>query len=216
MFFGLRALAIGFLALTATVLAGNTYAWFTHEASVSMVEEEEGFWSGMLPMGNVGFELEVSLEKAPPTNLYPGQKGEAIYALKNKSKTDVVFRIEGDSPDTSFLSSTENTDGFLASIYEDGKADQALFTERASNGSVDYFGYLEAGESKLIRIKFTVTENMPELKGTAEKLNISVESCEANKLGVYSYYDLDETVFESNGFWDALLQPKTVSPTPIP
>jgi hypothetical protein len=211
MIYGMKVLALALIALIGASVAGNTYAWFTHTASVSMDDKEGGLRSGTMAIGDIGFELDVSLEKAPTKKLYPGQQGEAVYAIKNTSKTPVVFRIEGASPNAPFLSLDENAGGFTVSIYKEGQPDEALF-EVEEAGNVRYYGYLGSGERKYARVRFTVAESLSELPGTAEKLSISVESCEASKKGVYSYYGLDEATFESNGFWDALLQPKPVSP----
>jgi hypothetical protein len=180
------------------VLFGNTYSWFTSESSVKLVSAESGMLKGAVQVGNAGFELKSSLVQAPRPNLYPGDAGEAVYEIKNTGKSAVMFRIGGFSESNTFLSKTNTYDfGFTASFNKKGsyedlyKIDSAQYKAEYQYSGIDEYRYgiLQANETMLIKLDFIVADNGT-LPGTTEKLDIAIDSCEANIYAVNNYYGL--------------------------
>jgi hypothetical protein len=211
----IKYIASFFIVLSVAALMSESYAWIASHNSKLLASQDGKWLSNAMPMGNSGFNVKTELLKPPPSNLYPGEVGEAVYSISNLSSIQIAFRIEGAVNAVAANLETrippfDNKFGFIASIATDSAADKALHPHSA-DGGVYYYGFLDKGETKKIRIRYQIRSGMQLVK-KIEKLSIQFESCQLE--GAAGYFGLNSA--DAAKMLAAIKYPVNITPTPLP
>jgi hypothetical protein len=218
----LKAAPAVLLCAAVSALAGLSWSWLEAKDAKPLAG------SGVSArFGYSGIEAVLDIVKSPSRLLYPGQEGEAVVRISCLGDAPAVFRIGGapgaEAPGA--LAASEGDDavfsnsfGFIASIYGED-ADRALYEDKP--GGVYYFGYVEPGSPKPIRVRYKAkAAGGAELVKKAERLPVEIESCQAVPQAVADHFLLAAALEpaaeggEDNEFWRAVKHPPTVTPAP--